>query len=813
MPAVDVVIIGGGAVGLSTAYHLGRAGGYSVRLYERNELSSGTSWHAAGIVGPLRGSPNLTQLAMYATELIPRLEDETGQLTGYRQTGGYWLAQTDQRLVELGRLAAMGKHTGLSLDIISPTELASAVPFLRTDDLIGALRVKEDGQVNPVDLCTAYAAGARRSGVIIEEHCGVERIITKNSKVTGVTLEDGRRISCNTVALCTGAWSRNLAMTAGVCVPLQAVEHMYVITEPMSILTDPVPILRDMDSGIYLKGDTGKLVFGGFEPNAKPWYPESEDPKASFLMFDEDWDQFMPFMQSAVNRIPALEHAGIQKFMNGPESFTPDTRPLMGESPEVANLYVAAGYNSTGIMSSPGAGRILAEWMINGHPPQDMWEVDIARTDPKWSESVFLTERMREAVYNLFAIHWPLKQPETGRKIRCSALHDRLESAGGVFGSLSNWERPLWYAESDEEREIVYTFDEQPWWPIARREAVRMTESVALVELSPFTKIDVSGAGSLGALQYFCSGNMEMAVGNSRYTVMLNERGGIEADITVTRCESDRFRVISGAATRFRDFARMRRLLKGRKSVSIVDSTCSESVIGIMGPSSRTVISLVSDEDWSNEAFPFASTRQVKIAGKPVLAIRRSFVGELGWEFYVANEHTSAVYDALRAAGTGFGMAHLGHLALDGCRLEKRFGHWGHEWGPHVTPLEAGIESTVSKDKSDYLGYEALERQRQSGVKQRLVLFEVARSATGPPLLLHDEPVMVDDEFVGLTTSGGLGPRTLTPLAFAMVECEPGESIAEICDKPYSIDVAETLHAAQILTEAPYDPDGMRMRG
>ena len=538
----DVLIVGGGAIGLSLAYHLGQIGGLTVRLLERNRLTSGTSWHAAGIVGPLRASLNLTRMAMYATELFPRLESETGQATGFRTTGGYWLAQTEQRMIELRRIAGMGRRVGLGIEFATPQDVASAVPGLETNDLAGALHVAEDAQVNPVDLCMAYAKGAKAKGVIISEGIGVASVEANAGRATGVILEDGSRIGAKSVALCTGAWTKTLAESAGAIAPLQAVEHMYIVTGSMAGLPDPMPILRDLDAGIYLKGDAGKLVLGGFEPDAKIWQPNGTDSKIDYLMFDEDWDQFAPFMEAGLHRMPLLKTTGVQTFMNGLESFTPDTKQLMGETPDVRGLYVAAGFNSIGIMSSAGAGKALAEWIAADEAPFDLWEVDIARADPQWSSQDFLADRMREAVANQFAMHWPLKQPHTGRNIRTCPLHELWAAAGGVLGITAGWERALWFAETAIEKELPDTHGPQPWWQISEREARHMATNVALLELSPFTKIDVAGSDALAVMLHLCAGDIDIEPGFAVYTVMLNQRGGVEVDITVTRLSHTQFR-------------------------------------------------------------------------------------------------------------------------------------------------------------------------------------------------------------------------------------------------------------------------------
>ncbi len=809
----EVIIVGGGVIGLSVAYHLGAEGQHSVRLFEKNQISSGTSWHAAGIVGPLRSSLNMTRLAMHAIRLFPQLERETGKSVGYRRTGGYWLAQTQERLTELRRIAAVGTAVGLDTEIISPSELSRAVSFIRTDGLTGALWVAEDAQVSPVDLCLAYAAGAKTRGVVIEENCGVDQFIVDNNAVKGVVLEDGRRFYSDIVVLCAGLWSRELAATAGVRVPLQAVEHMYVVTEPMNSLPDPVPVIRDLDSDLYLKGDTGKLVLGGFERNAKPWDPESAGPHIPFLMFDEDWSHFEPIMRAGLNRVPELKYSGIHTFMNGPESFTPDTRPMIGESTDVAGFYVAAGFNSVGVMSSAGVGHALAGWIQNGRPPYDLWEVDVARADPRWYDPHFLKERMREAVNDQFAMHWPLKQPRYGRDLRCTPLHGLLGGKGAVFGSMSGWERPLWFAEGRQDEKLIHTFREQHWWQYASREALRMKDGVALIDLTPFTKIELKGVGSLDALQFLCAADMDISPGRSRYTVMLNERGGIEADVTVLRLDPNHFRIISTAAARHRDFRRIRQLLKRYPSISIDDVTSTEAVIGVMGPQSRKLMERVTDEDCSGELFEFGTCRRIGIAGAPVVALRRSYVGELGWEIYVCSRFADAVYEKLMTCGIEFGIAHLGLLAVDGCRLEKRFGHWGHDWGPDVTPLEAGISQTVNMRKSQFLGREALQEQMETGIEQCLILLEVVVESGERPLLLHDEPIVLEDEIVGLTTSGGYGPRTGKLLSFGLIRCNPDESLANILDRNFTIEVAGTSYQTHICLDAPYDPDGMRMRG
>ncbi|MFX0543753.1 GcvT family protein [Roseovarius sp. S4756] len=795
------IIIGGGAIGLSLAYHLAQRGERDILLLERNTLTSGTSWHAAGIVGPLRATPNMTRLAMYAGELFPALEGLTGQDTGYRRTGGYWLARAPERMDELYRIAALGRHFGLTPEIITPAALAGAMPDLDTEGLVGAMSVAEDASVNPVDLCMAYARGAKAKGVEIRENTGVAALLTDGPRIIGVRLTDGFEIAADSVALCAGAWSKRLAETAGVPLPLQPVAHMYVVTEPMPDLAQPFPVVRDLDSGIYIKGDAGKLVIGGFEPDAKCWDAYGPEGDRPFLEMAEDWEQFTPFMEGALSLIPALETAGIAHFMNGPESFTADTRPLIGQTPQVDGLFVAAGMNSVGIMSSAGVGRALADWMVDGEPPMDLWEVDIARVDPATAGSAHMQARMAEAVADLFTLHWPYKQPKAGRGLRLSPLHGKWAGAGAVFGVTAGWERGLWYAQAEVERSLPYSIGAQPWQAIAAREAAIMAAGTALLDLSPFGKFDIQGPEALAFLNHIAAAQMDVPLDRAVYTPMMNAQGGIEGDVTITRIGAEAFRLTSGAATRSRDSAYLRRHAAGR-AVTITDRTEEEVVIGVMGAGSRALLATLSPDDFGD--FPYATARAVTVAGQPCRATRVSFVGELGWELSIPAECGGPVWDALYAADA----CPMGHYALDGCRIEKGFKHWGHDLGPEVTPLEAGLGFAIDWGK-EFLGKPALEAQRSAGTARRLVLME----AEGAPLILHDEPVWEAGRVIGLTTSGGVGARTGLTLSFAMIETAPGEPLRDTAARAFQIEVAGAMYPAQALTAPPFDPKGERMRG
>lgn len=785
-----ILIIGGGVIGLSVAYHLAKRGADDVTLLERNQLTSGTSWHAAGIVGPLRATPNMTQLAMAALEVFPQLEAETGMSTGYKRTGGYWLAREEARLDELHRIADLGATQGLTPQMIDAQDVP--LPMLDLSGHAGALHVPEDANVNPVDLCMAYARAARDRGVVIREGVQVARLLTADGGATGAELADGTRIEADRVVIATGAWSRELAATAGVALPLQAVEHMYVVTEPMPDLPSPFPVIRDLDRGIYIKGDAGKLVIGGFEPDAKCWDAYGPEGDRAYLEMAEDWDQFAPFMEAALELCPALETAGIQHFMNGPESFTADTRPLVGET-TVNGLFVAAGMNSVGVMSSAGIGRALADWIVDDHPPMDLWEVDVARVDPATTTPEHMQTRMAEAVSDQFDLHWPFKQPKAGRNLRQTALHDRWAAAGAHFGVTAGWERGLWYGETHP-----YSVGAQGWWPQAEAEAAVMAEGTALIDLSPFTKVDIAGPDALSGLNQLCTAQMDVALDRAVYTQILNSRGGIEMDVTITRTGPDAFHLVSGAATRARDLGFLRRNLP--KTVQITDVTEAFCTIGVMGAGSRALL----NGQGNLPDVPFGHATDAQVAGVGCRATRVSFVGELGWELTVPNSDAPAVFDALRDAGA----SSLGHFALDGCRLEKGFKHWGHELGPEVTPLEAGLGFTIDWTK-EFNGKAVLEQQRANGLQQRLVLLQI----DGDALMLHDEPIFEAGRHVGLTTSGARGPRTGMNLCFAMIKTAPGETATETKARAFTVRVAGRDYPATPLPRPPFDPKGERMRG
>ena len=803
MGTKKTVVIGGGAIGLSVAYHLGKLIGPDVVLLERNQLTSGTSWHAAGIVGPLRSSQNLTELARYAVKLFADLETETGQSTGYRETGGLWLAQGLERLIELRRIAALGTMQGLETQLLQPEQVEEKCALLKSDDLAGALWVKQDGQVNPVDLCMAYAKGARANGVDIRENHGVVGLRRNRGRITRVVLEEGEQIEVDAVINCAGLWAREIGMMADVAVPLRAVEHMYIVTEPVPDLPDPCPIVRDLDSGIYLKGDAGKLVVGTFERNARIWDPSAVDAKSSYLMFEEDWAHAEPMLEASIHRVPALAALGTKQFLNGPESFTPDTRQIMGRAPELENFYVAAGFNSIGIMSSAGVGRVMADWVHTGQAPMDLWEVDIRRFTRSDNDLDFLNRRIPEAVHNQFHMHWPFKQFRTGRDRKQSPWHEILRLQGAVFGAPTGWERPLWFAKTEEERELGYSHGAQCWWPMARREAKYLMQSGAVFELSPFSKFLVSGDNVYNALQQLCTNNIDCSIGGVVYSLMLNSRGGIEIDCTLTRINDNTFMVTTGAATRVKDYCWLREHLGNNTHVE--DITDDYAVLGVMGPNSAALLRELAGHSFDAQRFPFLSSRVLSLVDGEIRANRISYVGEKGWELLIPLQAAVPFIEKLIRLMPRFEISFAGHFCLDSCRLEKDFVHWGHDIGTDDTPLEAGLMFAVKmRGDFDFLGKESLLALSQNPPQRKRVLFEVNRRE---PLLLHDEPVYLDDKLVGRTTSGGLGFRTDKALSMAYIDAEHSSR-----QGGFEIEVAGIRLPANILKQAPYDPTGTKMR-
>lgn len=759
----EVIVVGGGVVGASIAYHLTKVGISDVLVLERHELTGGTTWHAAGLVAQLRSTENLTRLAQYTLELYQKLEAETGQATGFRAPGAISLAPNQERWEELRRTAAMARYLGVVAEEISPAEIAEKFPLCDVSDLVGGIWLPDDGAVGPTDVTMALIKGARSGGARVLEGTGVEDLIVTDGRCTGVITDDGQCIEADTVVLACGLWTRHLALKQGVDVPLMAAEHHYVVTEPVEGCDANWPILRDPERWAYLKPEAGgAMLVGLFEPIGRPW-PESGPPPIdkSFITMVPDSEHLANWLPEAFDRIPALHETGLRLLFDGPESFTPDDSYIIGEAPSLPRLFVAAGFNSIGIQSAGGVGMALAHWITEGYAPMDLSDVDIRRFEGFQSSEKFLRDRTVESLGLLYAPHWPHYQYETARHVRRSPLHDRLADHGACFGSLKGWERPMFFArpELGVEAKYEYSWGRQNWHPANEYEHVAVRERVGLFDLTSFAKFLVQGKDAAAVLDRMSAGAVVGPVGGSVYTQWLNERGGIEADLTISRIGKNEFHVIGGAGTRALDLHSIRQAIAnhpgGEANATVADVTSAYAVLALMGPKSRDLLQTLTPTNMSDEKFPFATNQWIDVGSARLWANRMSYVGELGWELYVPSEFAVNVFDQLMTAGSEYGMALCGYHTLNSLRFEKGYRHWGHEVSPDESPIEAGLSFAVAWDKpSDFIGRKALEAQRENGVTKRLVQIAVHDDAV---LLHHNEPIWRNGEMVGYVTDGMWG--------------------------------------------------------
>jgi glycine cleavage system T protein len=804
-----VVVIGGGIVGCSVAYHLTKLGWTDVVLLERRDLSCGTTWHAAGLVGQLRATHNLTRLAKYGADLYERLEAETGQATGFRRPGSVSVARTPERMHELKRGASMARCFGVDIDVITPREAGRRWPLMRADDLVGALWLPRDGRTNPIDTTRALARGAQQNGATIIEDTAVIGIHRRNGAVTGVATTKGD-VSCEAIVNCAGMWARRVGQMAGVVVPLHASEHFYIVTDPLPGVIPDLPVLRDTDGYIYVREEVGGLLMGGFEPVAKPWGMAGIPDDFAFSLLPEDWDHFQVLMEQALVRIPALASAPVRRHVNGPESFTPDGRYMLGEAPECRNFFVAAGFNSIGIASAAGAGQAVAEWIVGGEPPMDLWDVDIRRFAPFQANPRYLRDRTVEMVGALYAMHWPFRQPETARGMRHSPLHDRLAARGACFGVVMGWERPNWYAPAGSEPAYRYSYARQNWFPCAAEEHRAVREAVGLFDQSSFAKFRLEGPDATAVLQTLCANDVDVPPGRIVYTAMLNRRGGIEGDLTVTRIAEDAYLIVTAAAASTHNADWIRRHL-GDARVALTDVTSAYAVLGVMGPRARAILARLTDADLSNSAFPFGDSREIWVVSAPIRATRITYVGELGWELYIPAEFAPGVYDAIVAAGEAFGLRHAGYHAMDSLRMEKAYRSWGHDLGCEDTPLEAGLDFAVRWDKKvAFIGRESLLAQRESPRRRRLVVFTLDNPE---PLLYHDEPIWRDGELVGRITSAAYGHTLGRAVGLGYVAHPVGVDDRFVETGRWELEIAGERHGARAGLAPPYDPKALRVRG
>ncbi|SEW45868.1 4-methylaminobutanoate oxidase (formaldehyde-forming) [Cognatiyoonia koreensis] len=807
--AARVVIIGGGVIGCSVAYHLSKLGWKDVVLLERKQLTSGTTWHAAGLIAQLRATANMTKLAKYSQELYGNLEDETGVATGFKRVGSITVALTAERKEEIFRQAGMARAFGVEVEEISPDEVKQRYEHLNIDGVTAGVYLPLDGQGDPANIALALAKGARQNGAQVIEKTLVTGVKRDGRCITGVDWEQGAEtghIACDMVVNCGGMWGHQVGKMLGVNVPLHACEHFYIVTEAIPGLTQ-MPVLRVPDECAYYKEDAGKMLLGAFEPNAKPWAMDGIPKNFEFDQLPEDFDHFEPILEAACERLPMLAEAGIHTFFNGPESFTPDDAYHLGQAPEMDNVWVAAGFNSIGIQSAGGAGMALAQWMETGEKPFDLGDVDISRMQPFQGNKTYLFERSKETLGLLYADHFPFRQKATARGIRRTPFHHHLFERGAVMGELGGWERANWFARDGQEPEYQYSWQRQNFFENVRDEHLAVRQNVGMYDMSSFGKIRVEGRDATDFMNHVGGGQYDVPIGKIVYTQFLNREGGIEADVTVTRLSETAYLVVTPAATRLADETWMRRNT-GDFNVVITDVTAGEGVLAVMGPNSRALLQAVSPNDFSNDTNPFGTAQEIEIGMGLARVHRVTYVGELGWEVYVPSDQCGHVFETLAVAGQDFDLKFCGMHMMDTCRMEKGFRHFGHDITSEDHVLEAGLGFAVKTDKPDFIGRDAVLKRKEEGLRSRLVQFKL----TDPePLLYHNEPILRDGAYVGHLTSGGYAHHLGTAIGMGYVPC-PAETVADLLASSFEIDVMGTRVKAEAQLKPFYDPTGERAK-
>lgn len=796
------VIVGGGIVGCSAAYHLTKMGWRDVVLLEQNLLGGGTTWHAAGLVGRLRTTNSMTRINKYSAELYAGLEAETGHSVGWKQVGSIIVGRSPERMTQLRRTAAMSERFGVEVQLISPEAALEKWPLLRIDDVLGAAWLPHDGKVIPKEVAIALAKDAQKRGAQVFENVRVKDVLLRDGGVAGVETDRGT-IKAEHVVLAGGMWTRQLGLRCGVTIPLYPVEHHYVVTESLPGAFDELPVGRDPDLCIYFRGEGDAVMLGAFQEYSKAWNVPKIPEKFSFQLLDPDWEKFSEPLKNGKHRIPALETAKFAKFVNGPESFTPDNNFILGEAPGVRNLFVAAGFNSVGIASAGGAGKYLAEWMLEGQPTIDLWSVDIRRFSPWANNAKYLSERVTEVLGLHYQMAWPNREFETARGILKSPLHHRLAAQGACFGVKNGWERPNWFARDGIKPVAEHSFGRQNWFECHAAEHRAARETVAIFDQTGFSKFSFKGRHVVSVLQRLCGNDVDVPLGGAVYTGMFNERGGFESDLTLVRLGAEEYSIITGSAQTVRDFDWITRNLNSHEHAALVDVTPGFSILGLMGPNSRALLSRVTDADLSNDAFPVFTGQSISIGYATVRAVRITYVGELGWELHVPINQALMVYDTLMEAGKDLGITNAGHYAINSLRLEKAYRAWGAELSPDDTPLEAGLSFAIDWNKS-FIGREALLKQKQARLKRRLVTFVLEDPG---PALWGSEPILRNGEPVGYTTSGSYAHTLGRAIAFGYVNNSEGVDAAFIQSGKYQIDIAGTLYLARAYLRPPYDPE------
>ena len=805
----QIVVIGGGIMGCSTAYHLTKNGCRDVILLERAKLTSGTTWHSAAQVRQLRSTESLTRLVQHSVELYSSLEAETGQATGWKQTGSLSIATNPDRLTHIRRQASLSRAFGISAEEIPVAEASGKWPLMRSNDVIGAVHSPSDGRVSPSDICAALVKGATSRGLRVFEDTPVTGIRTQNGRVAAVQTAQGE-ITCESIINCAGLWGHRIAGMAGVGAPLHACEHFYLLTEPLDSITEPLPTLSDHDGHLYLRDEGGGLLVGCFEPKGKPLDLEQLPEDFAFGLLPEDWEHLEPILANALHRVPELEQIGMKMLLNGPESFTPDDCFLLGESPELRGFFLGCGMCSVGIATGGGAGRVLAEWVLSGEPSMDLWPVDVRRFALAQNTLRTLRERAPETLALHYAVGFPGRQHQTARNLRLSPLHSRLEAAGAEFGVRMGWERPRWFNPEKRPTAPKLSFGKPGWDTLHAEEHRAAREAVVLFDQSTFGKLLVQGRDAESALQRLCANDVSKAQHRVVYTGMLNQRGGYESDLTLMRLDSESFLLITGTGQPVRDQDWIRRNLHADEHVTVADITSAYAVISIAGPNSRELLNRVSPDDFSNAGFPHYTHRRVEVGPALVRAARLSYVGELGWELTIPSESAVPVFDDLCEAGGGLGLKLAGTEALSSLRIEKGYRAWDHEIGPDDTPLQAGLEFAVCFNKSaSFLGKKTLLRQQTEGVSRRLVQFTLADSNAHPH---SGEPIWWQDTLVGRTTSGAFGHTLGCAIALGYIRIAEQGLDAMLSTGGFEIEIACQRFPAQATLEAAYDSENLKPR-
>ncbi|MEM7176115.1 MAG: FAD-dependent oxidoreductase [Pseudomonadota bacterium] len=801
-----IVIIGGGIIGCSTAYHLAHLG-QEVLLLDKAALTSGSTWHAAGLVGQLRSNANVTQMLGYSIDLYRRLGEETGLATGWKMNGGLRLACNPERWIEVKRQATTAHSFGLNMQLLTPREAQDLWPLMEIGDVVGAAYLPTDGQANPSDITQALAKGARSKGAMLVENCPVIEILTEQGRLAGVRTPQGD-VSCEKLVLCAGQWTRDLAASIGVVVPLVSVEHQYMITEPFGVPSD-LPTLRDPDRLTYYKEEVGGLSWGGYEPNGIPWAVDGIPDKFDFQLLNSNFDHFEQLVELALPRVPKLAEVGAKQLINGPESFTPDGNFILGEAPEIDNVFVGAGFNAFGIASGGGAGMALAEWVAKGEPPYDLWSVDIRRFGSPHQDTDWVRTRTLEAYGKHYTMSWPSEESESGRPCRRSPLYDRLAQAGAVFGEKLGWERANWYAEPGEEARDIYTFDRPNWHDPVGREHKAAREAAALFDQTSFAKFVLKGPDAEAALSWIAANRVDQPVNSIIYTQMLNDRGGIECDLTCLRTRPDAYYIVTGTGFATHDFDWIRRNIPKGMNAQLVDVTSSNAVLSLFGPKARDILQAVTRDDVSHAAHPFARARRIGIAGCPVLALRITYVGESGWELHLPVEYAQTVYDALHHAGSKHGLRNAGYRAIETLRLEKGYRAWGGDIGPDHTPDEAGLGWAVKiKSGIPFKGRDAVESQREKGVAKILATF-----TTAPNVILSGrETIYRNGERCGWLSSAGFGHTINKSIGMGYVRGKTSITHDHVLSGTYELEVATERFPAEVTLTPLYDPQMRKVR-